>query len=138
MGFQVWQAILIGVIPTAIGIMLTFLFSRNREVTSMAHQVIASTNTYFNVIETLKKVAFIQGQRIDQWERWGREFAEQVQEVCPDLNAPDMPDLHLDLRPYWREIDSAIEDMTRPIKKRVKQPPPFENVGGTMGVEDPK
>jgi hypothetical protein len=130
------EGIILAVVGGGFGIVLTFILSRNREVTSMAHQVIASTNTYFNVIETLKKVAFIQGQRIDQWERWGREFSERVSDACPDMVPPKMPDLHLDLRPFWAEIDSAVDEMNQPDKKRTRRKPPFSNVGGTMGGED--
>lgn len=130
------EGIILAVISGGIGITLTFIFTRNREVTNMAHQVIASTNTYFNVIETLKKVAFIQGQRIDQWERWGREFSEKVQDVCPELEPPNMPDLHLDLRPYWTEIDTAIDKMSSPTRKRIRHPPHTYFTRGTMGGED--
>lgn len=132
------EAIIAAVVTGGLGITLTFLFTRNREVSSMAHQVIASTNTYFNVIETLKKVAFIQGQRIDQWERWGRELYETIEENCPGLDLPEMPELHLDLRPYWSEIDSAIEDMTKSNRKRANKLPHYSHIGSTIGVEDEK
>lgn len=111
------EAILLAAITGGIGIVLTFIFTRNREVTNMAHQVVASTHTYFNVIETLKQVAFIQSQRIDQWETWGKDLKKELNGKLKELDVPDMPDLHLDLRPYWREIDRAIEEMRPKTKK---------------------
>lgn len=109
------EAIIVAAIAGGFGIVLTFIFTRNREVTSMAHQVVASTHTYFNVIETLKTVAFIQSQRIDAWERaWAQ--AEEYNPECK-WDEIDHPEMHLDLRTYWRDIDKAVTEMQTPLTK---------------------
>lgn len=139
MGFQLWEAILVAAVPTAIGIFLTFMLSRNREATDLAQRAISSTKSYFAIIETLKTVAFLQGQRIDQWEDWGRETSQvwrtwrrELRTQCSEYIPPDlprMPELHLDLRPYWDQIDSAIRDISSPKSRRKR----------TMeAVEDPE
>jgi hypothetical protein len=121
MGFEIWQTILVAAIPTAIGIFLTFILGRNREASGLAQQAISSTKSYFGIIETLKTVAFLQGQRIDQWEDWGRNSMQAWRAVrqyiidhgeCPEKELPvipDMPDLHLDLTRYWNDIQSVID-----------------------------
>jgi hypothetical protein len=128
-----WEAIIIASITTGLGIVLTFLLTRNREASDLAHKAVASTRTYFGIIETLKTVAFLQSQRLDQWERWGRDsnyawnglrdaLKDRGIQDLPEL--PTMPDLHLDLRPYWAEIDLAIDHMGTKEEKHL--------FGGTM------
>ena len=117
------EGIIVAIIASGLGITLTFIFSRNREASGLAHEAIASTKAYFGIIETLKTISFLQSQRIDQWEDWGRESSQALRiwhryikenhSDCPDLPLmPEMPELHLDLRPYWKEIDRAIESET--------------------------
>lgn len=136
MAFDIWQTIMVAAIPTALGIFLTFMLSRNREASELAQKAISSTKSYFAIIETLKTVAFLQGQRIDQWEDWGRETSQVWRQwrrelrikafdyIPPDL--PRMPELHLDLRPYWEQIDTAIQEISGP-KKRTKRTMLVEN-----------
>jgi hypothetical protein len=128
MAFEFWQTILVAAIPTALGIFLTFMLSRNREASELAQKAITSTRSYFGIIETLKTVAFLQGQRIDQWEDWGRETSQVWRQWGKTMRCngcdvtppqlPEMPELHLDLRPYWRQIDEAIKDISAPKHHR--------------------
>jgi hypothetical protein len=117
---QVIEGIVLAAIAGGLGIVLTFILTRNREVNNLARQNIASTAGTFEIIETLKTVVFLQGQRIDNWEEWGAEIQRPIKIMRDTLRSngwngipeiPTAPEAHLDLRPYWKHIDEAIEDM---------------------------